>query len=723
MKNLYHGRSSHADLAVTCSFVCYWGLVLSRFFDVMSLELIFAASACAIVFVALGYQCLASSQRIMFSSIDVCVALIWATELVAYTTSTYRRNSFSAILDLAILTTVYALFRLLIACRPGLRWSLLVFGILGAALAFVQAKIASQWFNSAFEAGFTDMSSLKALCPILITPLPNDWATILLLLMPFTLLMSIIPAKKLVRSVLLVTSIACNAALVSSLLLVLSRGALVGFIAFWVAVLIAAIVFHVNLKQVLLSFAVSFAIAIITVSAAVPSIRGEIQQMAMGKQSISQARSTEGRLSNWKSAWTIARSHPLIGVGQENFAIQLVPYVGKSSERTFGGQTFNTPLQLFAERGLVGVISFSLLLMFLLWSEYRFLSNSEDNIERCTSVIFISAIAAVVVRELTYSSLLSSPQASLLMWALMASTATRSVAVRPTAAMKPRLYAPVKRIAGYAFGVTVMVLLAGAIVVFYVASNYAQASSSASDAARYLMQRQNEKVLQSIGLAIKNDPENAYYISTQGLEQGRLSLPVMQNSSTGNININTSGLKPRLLSASIVSYRKAMDIIPQDDNFANNMGWLYYYAGDVKSAEDYIRRAITINSGEYAYHVGLAFLMGAQQQESAANDEYSTAMLLNPSFIDSPVFRSLEQKQPTRASKIITNSVSMLKSEAMQTSSPIVKARLGALLLKSGHGREAISYLRDATSSLPSLPLAWRNLGNALRDIGSYQDA
>jgi tetratricopeptide (TPR) repeat protein len=703
-------------------FVSYWGLVFSRFLNIMSLELIFGICGCAVAMVALGYGCWALPQRIMFSIVDANVALIWAAELTSYAISTYRRNSFNAISDLAVLTTVYALFRLLVACRPGLRQSIFVFAILGAALAFAQARLATQWFNSAFGAGFTDMSALKALCPILITPLPNDWATTLLLFIPFTLLMSIASTGPKLKSTQWIISAGCTSALLSSLFLALSRGAFVGLIVFCVVFLIMAIIFRVDIRKVLLGFAVSFAVAIIVVCIVVPPIRGEIQQIATGRQTTSQARSTEGRFANWESAWTMARTHPVAGVGQDNFAIQLVPYVGKNPERSFGGQTFNTPLQLFAEQGLVGVVSFFLLLFILLRSEYQILSKSQDNTERCASLILISAIAAVVVREFTYSSLLSSPQASLLMWVIMAIIATRDVTARRTIT-EFKQPSPVSRIARHAIGLTFLAVLAGAVVILHMALDYAEASSNASDAARYMAQQEKEKALSAIDLAIKSDPGNAYYDSIQGLEQGRLGLPMVRNTAISHANIAETGESPHLLGASIASYRKAMDAIPQDDNYANNLGWLYYYSGDERSAENYIKRAIEINSGEYTYHIGLAFLMEAHQRTSAANNEYSTAIKLNPAFIDSPMFRSLKQAQPSRFDKVIAESVSMLKSEIMRTNSPIVIARLGALLLKCGNSRDAIPYLQKAVTSLPSLSLAWENLGNALRDTGSYQDA
>jgi hypothetical protein len=113
---------------------------LSRLFNRTDLELIFAVAGCVVVSVILGYMWWARSGSIAFSMVDAAVAIVWISDLTSWAASTYKRNSFDAILDLAFLTLVYALFRVLIICSPSHGWFSLILALLGAAVAFAQGR-------------------------------------------------------------------------------------------------------------------------------------------------------------------------------------------------------------------------------------------------------------------------------------------------------------------------------------------------------------------------------------------------------------------------------------------------------------------------------------------------------------------------------------------------------------------------------------------------------
>jgi tetratricopeptide (TPR) repeat protein len=510
--------------------------------------------------------------------------------------------------------------------------------------------------------------------------------------------------------------------LMFSLLLTLSRGAYLGLAVFWFVLVIAALAFRVDARLVCTRFTISFVLAVIAVSIIVPSIRGDLKQMVRGRQSASQTRSTEGHFAVWRAAWTIARSHPLLGVGPGNFAMHYVPEVGKSSERAFVGRPLNLFVQIVVERGIVGAASFLMLLLALFRSEIRVLSGSEDKQQRSASIIRLSALSAVLARELSYSSLLINPLASLLFWLLMAGVATDGSLFRRTGP-EPVRHVRVMRIAEKVTGLAWMLLLAGSFLIFYIAFIHANAAGKANEAVQYWAKGEYQAGFESIGAAIRNDPGNAYYISMLGLEQGRLGLQSIQSSALSGVTPDVASRQIGFLNSAIGSYQSAGVANPLDDNFANNLGWLYFFLGDNKNAEGYLRRALEINSGEALYHIGLGILLEGRQRISDANIEYSAALTVRPEFIDSPSFLSLEQERPDRARTIIASSISMLQKETMRTSSPIAKARLGGLLLKSGHSREAIPFLQDAVKSLPGLSLTWANLGSALHDVGNDQAA
>jgi len=72
-------------------------------------------------------------------------------------------------------------------------------------------------------------------------------------------------------------------------------------------------------------------------------------------------RNVHTRLVLWKTAWTLFRAHPILGVGMGDFTIEADRYL----EATGGGagvrttsDSHNVPLQVLATRGLVGFIPF-----------------------------------------------------------------------------------------------------------------------------------------------------------------------------------------------------------------------------------------------------------------------------------------------------------------------------------------------------------------------------
>jgi O-antigen ligase len=96
----------------------------------------------------------------------------------------------------------------------------------------------------------------------------------------------------------------------------------------------------------------------------------------------------------------------------------------KGEESAYVGRTFNIFLQLLVERGIVGLLAYCLLF-------FSFFKVSHDNIrlfrddifQKTVIVVFMASCAALIVRDLSYSSILTNKGVSVLLWFCFANNA------------------------------------------------------------------------------------------------------------------------------------------------------------------------------------------------------------------------------------------------------------------------------------------------------------
>lgn len=717
-RSLSHTSDAYAeasDSAIGIAIVCLVGIWLSRILNNGYFDYSFAVIGSITIVIIVGLHYIQGEQVLRLSLIDCALMGLWVAEILELAGSSYRRNSFNSLYDFAVLSTAYGLYRVIAVYWPAVKGSMPVLGVLAGAVGCAQLCFAIPWYRDAMAAGFAEVGVLKAQMPGGIVPLVNDRATVLLLLLPLTV--SVVnfatKTKRLQNISVVVACVSCTLVTVA-LLLTMSRGAYLAAVIFWGVLLLAATLARVRVQQVWIICVSSIVLATVFVIIAVPAMTGELYRMASAHQSVSQGRSVDAHFAIWKAAWRIGSQHVVLGVGPNNFPIQFLPLISESSSATFAGRTFNTPLQVFAERGLIGVGSFAMFFSCILIVTLRSLKADHDEDAKLTYAIVLAASIALFARELTYSSVLISPAVSILVCYLFAVVADQDSRVYP---MRVRTLSAIgSRLPSYG-AILALVVIAGLTGVFTVKFRYIEAERDAHQAASSWASGEDDQGRKAFLMAEHLDSDNAYLAGFQGLAEGQRAL-IPDGLLIGNPYPQNLVRERDALLASINSYETASRQNPRDDNFAGNLGWLYLADGDGNLADQYFVKASQISPTEPAYHIGRGVLMDSMQREDIAAIEYSLAVAADPKVLDSCIFRSLFRARPELATAIVDRGIAQLMADRARTASPIVMGRLGELLVKSGHSQDAVPVLTEAVKELPYLAAAWGNLGKAFEVVG-----
>ena len=101
------------------------------------------------------------------------------------------------------------------------------------------------------------------------------------------------------------------------------------------------------------------------------------------------------------------RSRPLFGVGASNFALANVAFSDQSDAVPFAAQPFNVVLEVLVERGVIGAIGYLCFVFSFFAVSIQAVRLSPDRVTKDTAAVFAIGFFAVLVRDGTYSSMIS----------------------------------------------------------------------------------------------------------------------------------------------------------------------------------------------------------------------------------------------------------------------------------------------------------------------------
>jgi O-antigen ligase len=233
----------------------------------------------------------------------------------------------------------------------------------------------------------------------------GEWFTLVLMTLPFAFAVAVFlwltERRKVAALSLLPTS-----AIAAALALSCSRAVFWGVAVFFVSVFAVGAVYRVFPIRVASvgagSALCALAVFVLAENALYP---GVLEAYAGGHTS--QARSTEGRLAIWRRSVDVFKLSPLWGVGAGSAPLFLAAGADEDQTTGFASRTFSLPVQLLTEKGIVGTALYVAVLVLVGWEAHRKLRSPKVSPEmKGLMCCLVAGVAAVLFRELTYSSLL-----------------------------------------------------------------------------------------------------------------------------------------------------------------------------------------------------------------------------------------------------------------------------------------------------------------------------
>jgi tetratricopeptide (TPR) repeat protein len=165
--------------------------------------------------------------------------------------------------------------------------------------------------------------------------------------------------------------------------------------------------------------------------------------------------------------------------------------------------------------------------------------------------------------------------------------------------------------------------------------------------------------------------------------------------------------------SAITAYKKALEILPEDDRVLANLGLAYSNAGDPATAVQYLHRSLARNPAQPVTLVNLGNALGAEGDAAGAEDAYRRALAIDPreplaTFNLGNVYlgrrdaaHAIEMYERTIAlnASLVPAYLNLARAYAVQGNAPKARAALERGLAfdpDNAEGREMLRTLRQA---------------------------
>lgn len=669
---------------------------------------------------------LLSTTKLRIRAVDGAALALLAFEVPSLLYSQDRANSVRASEVVALAVLAYFTLRLLMRAPLRAAWLAALLGLAGAGLAISGILQFKAGAGQLAAVGLTDFVAFRSR---FIHPirgwLPGECFTVLLLALPFACAAAAYLwrlGSSTGRFGQAVLALLPAFPIVAVLFLSLSRAVFWSTILFFfVACGLMAVYRVVSLRAASLLLAGSLGVLLLILACDAALYPGIFRAYAGGHTS--QVRSTQGRIGIWSRSLELMRGHRWWGVGSSNAALSLLSSADQEETTGFASRAFSLPIQVLAEKGLIGFAVYSAFLLLAGWEFHRGMrshlpqtagtsppstvgkrnsgrrGNNEErvrlqseNAHRAMRCCFAAGLAAVLLRELTYSSLLEH--------ALTLALAFTLAALMCSASQPDGL-----KIKPIAIAIAAVVL-----VLQWPYYHFDQADAKLTEYYSQVVSANFSGARESIDEAIRLWPWNGRYYGWRAyIESQQLPSQCPEHSKADDSGM--SGAQKKLAQKAAEDYRHALMLNRRDAVAHHDLAWIEHLLGDNVSAARDWRESVEIDPDNAAFHLSYGMFLEESGAVRAAREQYESAIELTPSILDSPFFTRYRNQSPEAADLIVKDSIARIESRLGQGDDPILEARLGKLYLYAGNLSRSGKLLEDAAQQLPNLPLVWFNLG------------
>ncbi|MDZ4707777.1 MAG: O-antigen ligase family protein [Saprospiraceae bacterium] len=625
-----------------------------------------------------------SGSLLKFDPIDLLLLALLGIEFFTYFFSIYRPNSFLSVEKMFFWVLFYYLLRLGLRNSISRNVLLTSLGILGLLLSF--GSIISFFLLKAnLEAeGWLDASQFKAL----FSPFGfrnNDWATLALCFLPFPLIVGVLfrSAKYPVWIGLL-----CFSLVVFSVLISFSRGAYLSLVVFG-SVLTTGFIFFRLVKLKTLFLPVIATIGILALML-VPIYEPFKSTMAMNK-TVSQQRSTKGRLETFQLAWCKVKDHWWPGAGAYNYALSRNHCYPVNEDAGYHVFTNNLYLQILIEKGLLGLIIYSLLFLVILWRFFIRLSRDTNTQERIVYLLLFAGFITYCFRELFFSSFFENNPVMVMTCVyagLSPVTGTPWSMDKGSRFIKGMIrYLPM-----------VLILCVGAWIHFE-KWRYHKAEQVMNESVILWEQGSIPAAKDRMDRALKLAPGNAPYHELAGLISGSVNEKMDSLFSAPAID------DPASFTAALSHFKKALELNPYDGGFHFNLACLLFLQDPAKTKlpGNHFQKALYAEPNNIEFLIGYGLSAEYSGDTSLAYGLYEKAIRLDPELLESEFFEDLSYRRPALSGLLIEKAIFHLKNSIDTGYNSVFAARLGLLFWSASQSSEAKKLFSRVVQELPDL--------------------
>lgn len=601
------------------------------------------------------------SRNLTLSNFILLLSLL-LYEIINYLNSEYKANSILFLKDLFLIMGGVFLFWQLLKEKKIRLYFVIFISISAGLLALANIPIFFfRYYESAIH-GFDDFSQFRFLYRPL-GFLSNEWVTILLCFLPFPVIgLLLLWRKPQIRYIFLfILSL-----LIFNILISFSRA---GILSFFVFVILSNFFIAYNrlfsIKKIFFSNIFLLLPLVLFVFCFTESICSSV------KQTPSHQRSSEGRLKQWE--YTIGKidNTPYLGVGSKNYALLAGSSQQVDLQNSFTGRVNNTYIQLLIEKGWVGFFIWVSVVIILIFSFFMQIKSKKNKLTKAIDYILLSAIFAILFRELFFSSLLYNSGLLLFFFILLIFNHKES---------EKKL-----EIGGSVITGMTILFVFGALYFYFKKSDNDNALKYAEQGLIY--ERSVEKQVPFNALII-----NYYYLKK---EQEAITLAIQL-------------------------YEEACRLSPSDAMFHHNLGWLYWMNHRPDLAYIHISQSIKLDPNIALYHISKGLIIESKNTEEAF-ESYMQAILLSPDLIDSSFFQDLLERNSLETKELLKVVHGKLKKMLSSHYSSIIEAKDGKLLFSFGKNDEAYKVFSHVTQIHPNLSRPWFYLGVIEQKKGNFE--
>jgi tetratricopeptide (TPR) repeat protein len=405
--------------------------------------------------------------------------------------------------------------------------------------------------------------------------------------------------------------------------------------------------------------------------------------------------------------------HEIFGVGGGNGALFTLEHIDDVPDQQLIARTYNWALQVFLQNGLLGLIVFAIIPVASLISAQRLIKGVDDDPQmRQNAILIQGAIGAMLVSDLTYTSVVLHPPVMCLFFGLAGAINGR----QPRGIGSQRI-APVGRAQSYGT-VTVVLLVSLYFGVFGLRRSYSEIQYS--HAAHAMQDNDYNLAIAHLVVAENNSRCDALYRSMKGLVLVR-SL----GDDAAFMNVWQRGYvmpqkdRGRIVDA-LRAYQDASECAPMDAELHSNLAWLDVMLGDDRTARVQLDIAKEIEPETGFYHLSSGLLYEREGHLENAYDEYSTAIAYSPHILESEFFSQLSRRSESESERVAGDAMTVL---ANTSDSPIRTAELARLSYARDSYASTKRMLTVALSQLPALSYPWYTLGEIAETEGDGRGA